>query len=101
AAVKSASGRGVVSSETDGVHHHVLFLGSFHDVLQRVVSVAEVHRCVDAIGEHQDDAAALLVQQGGDADVHGAPQRGRTVGLQLGLENPAELVVVRATCERI
>src|SRR3954471_5322604 len=48
--------------EADRVHHHVFFLRALHDVLERAVAVARVHRAVHAVGEDKHHAAALLVQ---------------------------------------
>ena len=49
-------------------------------------------RAVDAVGEHQDHAPSLLVQQRGDADVDRVPQRRRPFGLQLGPQDRQQLV---------
>src|SRR5499427_1917268 len=75
------------AGETDRVHHHVLFLGAFHHVLHAAVGLAEVHRRIHAVGEHQHDAPPLLMQQIGDADVDRVPQRRRPFGLQLGAQD--------------
>src|SRR6187399_3094496 len=94
AARRSVGGRSVFSCETDGVDHHVLFLGALHHVLQRVVRVAEIHRTVHAVGEYEDDAPALLVQESGNPDVHRIPQGCRSLLLELGAEDLEQFVVI-------
>src|SRR5262249_57578229 len=89
------------SGEADGIHHHVLFLGPLHHVLEAAVVVAEVHRRVHAVGEDEDDAPALLVQQRRDADVDRVPQRRRPFELQLGAEDSQQLVVIGCEVPRI
>src|SRR5581483_4230275 len=58
--------RTVLSRQPDRVDHHVFFFRALHDVFQRAVHVTQVTRLIDAVGEHEDDAASLHVQQRGD-----------------------------------
>src|SRR5262249_55521287 len=53
------------------------------------------------VGEHQHDAAAVDVQQVGDADVHRVPQRRRALRLQLVAEDVDQLVVAAGEVARV
>ena len=99
--IAAASCRRVVAGQADRIHHHVFFLGPLHHVFQRVVGAAEIHRCVDTVGEDENDPPALLMQQRRDADVDRIPQRRRAFGLELRPENLHQFVVVGGEVPRV
>src|SRR5438445_2616251 len=80
------------SGEADGGDHHVFFLRASHHFLQ--AAARRVHREVDAVGEDEDDAPALLMEEGRDADVDRVPQRRWPGFLQLRAQDREELVVI-------
>src|SRR5258706_570524 len=88
AGVASAGvGHAVLPREADRVDHHVVFLGALHHVLQRLVVAGEIHRHVDAVGEHQNLPPPLFDEQLVDPAIPPLPQRPRAVFLQPGPPN--------------
>ena len=89
------------SGESDGVNHDVFFFRALHHVFERVARRAGIERRVHAVGEHEDDAPALLMQQRGDADVDSIPQRRRPFLLQLGAQNRVQLFAIGREIARV
>ena len=100
-AVASATRHAVLAGKPDRVHHHVLFLGALHHVLERFVVAAEVHRHVDAVGEDEHDATALLEQEFVDAGVDGVPEGRRPFLLQVVPENLQHRLAIRRELRRV
>ena len=74
AAATAAKRRAVVhAGEANRIHHHVFFLGAFHHVFQRAAVRTWIEWSIDAVSEHEDHPAALLVKERRDADVDGIP----------------------------
>src|SRR5262245_9426629 len=89
------------TGKADGVHHHVFFFGPLHYVFERLIIAPEVHRRVCPIGEHENYASALLMQQRRNSNVNGVPERRRSFRLELGAENFQKLIVIGREVERI
>ena len=85
ASAPTAAAAELATGETDREDHDVFLFRVLLDVV--VTDVVAAHRPIDAVGEHEDDAASFLVKQGGNADVHRIPERRRTRFLQLGAQN--------------
>src|SRR4051812_3402367 len=89
------------TAQPDGVDHHVLLVGALHHVLEAAVVRTLIHRLVHAVGEHEDHAAALFVEERGNADVDRVPKRGWSFRLQILAKDGEQLFVVAREGARV
>src|SRR6476660_1029366 len=91
----------VHAGETDRIHHHVLFFSALHHILEVAAVRAGIERRVDTIREHENHTPAFFMQERGNTDIDGAPQRRRPFFLQLAAENLEQLAVIAREGSRV